>query len=287
MANIAQLVHRAAAHLETAAGEDARLEAEVLLAHATGIDRAHLLARLTDEASDLTQRTFDGLIARRVAREPLAYIIGHREFYGIDLVCREGALIPRPETELLVDLALEEIERRGNALRIIDVGAGSGAIAVAIAASATGVHVVASDTSDAALAVASKNVRRHDFESRISVHWYDLLDGAGTFDVIVANLPYVSAAEWETLQPEIRDHEPRAALVGGARGTEVIEELLEQAPQHLAPGGVLCAEIGETQAGHLLAVAGRFFPDARSYVMKDFAGKDRVLVIRREGEGIE
>jgi len=287
MANIAQLVHRAAAQLQAAAGADASLEAEVLLTHVMGIDRAHLLARLTDEASDSTQRNFDALIARRVAREPLAYIIGHREFYGIDLVCRAGALIPRPETELLVDLALEEIDRRGNALRIIDVGAGSGAIAVAIVASATGVHVVASDTSDAALAVASENVRRHDFESRISVHWYDLLDGAGTFDVIVANLPYVSAAEWETLQPEIRDHEPRAALVGGARGTEVVEELLEQAPQHLAPGGVLCAEIGETQAGHLLAVAGRFFPDARSYVMKDFAGKDRVLVIRREGEGIE
>jgi release factor glutamine methyltransferase len=281
----ADALYDAARHLHDAAGGDARLEAEVLFAHASGIDRSHVLARLHEPLSDADERMFSSLLARRIAREPLAYIVGHREFYGIEIICAPGALIPRPETEMLVDLALEEIERRGDGLRIIDVGTGSGAIAVAIAVNAPNARMVASDASDDALAIARRNIDAHDVRERVELRHTSLLDGAGVNDVMVANLPYVSAREWDDLEPEIREHEPRTSLVGGERGTEAIESLIRQAPGHLAPNGVLAAEIGETQAAELLSCARRFFPDARSYVMKDFAGRDRVLVIRREGDG--
>lgn len=286
MRTIAEAVHDAARRLREAAGEDARLEAEVLLAHAMRIERSHLLARLRDELPPGAKASFDGLVRQREAREPLAYIVGYREFYGMDIVCWDAVLIPRPETEMLVGLALEEIERRGDALRIIDVGTGSGAVAVAIAGHVPGVRIIAADASEDALAVAVKNIRAYNLESRVTVRHADVLDGAGVFDLIVANLPYVSDDEWQTLPPEIRGHEPREALVGGERGTEIIERLIAQAPAHLASGGVVAAEIGETQGDSLLAFARRFFPDAHAYVMKDLAGKDRILVIRREGEGI-
>ena len=215
---IAGLIHDAAARLDAARIGDARLEAEVLLAHVLGIDRAHLLARMDDAVDDDADARFHVLLTRRLGHEPLAYIVGQREFYGIDIACGPGALIPRPETEMLVEIALDEARRRGSGLRIVDVGTGSGAIAVAISANAAGARVTAIDASDAALALARRNVARAAVAKRVDLRVGDLLDGEGVFDVIVANLPYVSAADWEALAPEIREHEPRAALVGGARG---------------------------------------------------------------------
>ena len=280
---IAGLIHRVASQLTAASIDDARLEAEVLLASVLGIDRAHVLARLDDEVDAEASVRFDEVLVRRLAHEPLAYITGHREFYGIDIACRRGALIPRPETEMLVEIALDVIWRRGDALRIADVGTGSGAIAVAIVANAAGARVTAIDASEAALAVARDNAGRAGVAGRIDLCTGDLLEGAGVFDVLVVNLPYVSAAEWQELQPEIRDHEPREALVGGATGTEVIERLLRQAPAHLEPKGVLAVEMGHTQGARLLVTARACFPDAEACVIKDLAGLDRVLVVRRGG----
>jgi len=283
---IAEALHRASLSLRHAAGEDARLEAEVLLAHILRIDRSRLLARLPGQLSDRDASAFDALVVRRAAREPLAYLIGRREFYGISIACTPAVLIPRPETEMLVNLALEEVGRRGPALRIIDVGTGSGAIAIAIAVHAPLLHMTAADASVAALDVARGNARAHNVADRITLRHADLLEGAGVIDVIVANLPYIASDEWDALQPEIRLHEPREALLAGVAGTEAVERLVAQAPRHLAPGGVLAAEIGETQADRLLACARRTFPDAAACVMKDFAGSDRVLVIRREGNAV-
>ena len=281
--SIATAIHDAAARLAATSTDDARLEAAVLLAHVLGVGRAHLLARLDDALDPDASTRFAALVERRLAREPLAYIVGRREFYGVDIRCEPAALIPRPETEMLVDLALDEIRRRGDALRVVDVGAGSGAIAIAIAANAANVRVTAIDASPSALVLARHNAGRVDVADRVAIREGDLLDQADAFDVIVANLPYVSEAEWADLPPEIRDHEPRQALVGGKAGTETVERLLRSAPPHLAAGGILAVEIGATQGAALREVARACFPDAEPCVKKDLAGLDRVLLIRRTG----
>jgi release factor glutamine methyltransferase len=284
---VAEVIHAAVERLE-AEGidiDDARLETEVLLASALGIDRSHLLANLRDGVPDDAGSRFEQMLARRLEHEPLAYIVGHREFYGIDIACGPGALIPRPETEMLVDLALQEVRASGSGVRIVDVGTGSGAIAVAIAVHAPEVRVVGIEASEEALAVARRNVERYRLGERVAVQAGDLLEGTGVFDVIVANLPYVSEADWQTLAPEIREREPRLALVAGASGTEVVERLLDQAPTHLAPGGMLAAEIGDTQGARVLTAAHRCFPEAECCVMKDLGGRDRVLVVRTGSGG--
>lgn len=252
----------------------------MLLAHSLGIDRAHLLARLREPFEPMPALVFESLVMRRVQREPLAYITGSREFYGIEFACTRAALIPRPETELLVDLALAEIQERGDGWSVVDVGTGSGAIAVAIATGSVATHVVATDASLEALALARRNAERVGVADRIEFVQGDLLETRGAFDLIVANLPYVSEGEWQALAPELREWEPRNALVGGERGTEVIERLLEQAVAHLRPGGVLALEIGDTQGIHLAACARSCFPAADIRVRTDLAGLDRMLVVR-------
>ncbi len=267
--------------LRAAGIDDARLEAEVLLAHAARVDRAHVIAGLQEPLPDAVRAVYDALLARRLRREPLAYIVGHREFYGMQVACDARALIPRPETELLVDLALREIQSRPAALRIVDVGTGSGAIACAIARNAPTAAICATDASGVALDLAHENVRTLGIAGGVRLHKGDLLDGLGVFDVIVANLPYVSEAEFARAQPEVRQFEPRAALVPGPLGTEANERLLAEARAHLAAPGVLALEFGETQAAVLVARARQHFPGALVSVMKDLAGRERVLVVRR------
>jgi release factor glutamine methyltransferase len=278
--SIAEELARAQRALARIAGEDARVEAEVLLRHALGIDRAHLLARTVDALSKSQSAKFAALLARRLKREPLSYIVGTCDFYGVEILCTPAALIPRPETELLVEFALNEARRRHARVSVADVGTGSGAIASAICVNARGAHVTASDTSRDALALASANADRHDVGDRVRLIHTDLLDGLGAFDVIVANLPYVSAGEWATLEPEVRDHEPRAALVGGDSGLETIGRFLRDAPAHLATGGALAAEIGATQGAAVHAIAREAFPDALVCIEQDFAGLDRMLTVR-------
>lgn len=268
----------------TAAGidaNDARLEAEVLLGHALRANRARVLASLRDPLDGEAQATFAALIARRGAREPLAYITGEREFYGIAIACAPGVLIPRPESELLVEFAIEAC--RSGKTGVADVGTGSGCLAVAIAVNAPQARVTAIDASRDALAIARENVARHALGERVLLREGDMLAGDGVFDVIVANLPYVSEAEWATLAPEVRDFEPREALIGGERATEVIERLLALAPAHLAEDGVLALEIGATQGASVMAAASRAFPDASVCVRTDLAGLDRMVEVRRSG----
>ena len=277
---IAAALVRAENRLARIAGEEARIEAEVLLRQALGIDRAHLLARMTEVLSEATASAFDVLLARRLRREPLRYIVGSCEFYGVEIACTRAALIPRPETEMLVEFAIEASSRRGGIVRFADVGTGSGAIAVAIAANAPNATVVATDASADALALAATNVERYGIGDRVTLVKSDLLAGLGEFDVIVANLPYVSESEWIVLEPEVRDHEPKSALVGGATGLEIIERLLEAAPAHLSRGGALALEIGADQGAATTRLARERFPDASICVTKDLVGHDRVLEVR-------
>ena len=276
----ASAIAETAAQLRDARIDDAQLEAEVLLAYATGLTRTKLLARLTAALDESEIAAYGALIERRLRHEPLAYITGHREFYGIDTRCDHRALIPRPETEMLVDIALEELRERGDDLRILDVGTGTGAITVAITATNASARVTAVDASADTLALAAENVLAAGVSERVTLAKRDLLAGAGDFDVILANLPYISRDDWAALPPEIRDWEPREALVGGHRGTEVIEALLAAAPSHLAPLGVLALEIGAGQADSVIATARRCFPTATIHARKDLAGILRVVVVR-------
>ena len=280
MSTLARLLHGATKELQAAGIEDASLEAEVLLRHTLRLDRAHLYARLQEDLSPADQAAFRSLLARRLAHEPPAYIVGHREFYGLDFETTSAALIPRPETELLVDAALAHLRRRPVRPLIVDVGTGNGAIAVALAVHLPLAILLAVDLSREALAVAARNARRHGVEGRVSLLQADLLAPlARPADVIVANLPYVRSADWEALPPEIREHEPRLALDGGPGGLREIGRLLEQAPSRLAPGGSLLVELGPPQAAAALELARRRFPNACVRVLPDAAGLERVLSI--------
>jgi release factor glutamine methyltransferase len=283
---LAQWRHEATKELQAAGIEDARLEAEVLLRHTLHLDRAHLYARLQEGLSAEDQAVFRSLLARRLAHEPTAYIVGQREFYGLDLETTPAALIPRPETELLVEEAIARARLLGGQASrferplVADVGTGNGAIAVALAVHLPQAVLVAIDLSQQALALAIRNARRHGVESRISFLQADLLAPlARPADLIVANLPYVRSADWEALPPEIREHEPRAALDGGPDGLREIEGLLRQAPSYLRPGGSLLVELGPPQAAHALGLARRCFPSAAARILPDGAGLDRLLVI--------
>jgi release factor glutamine methyltransferase len=283
---LAQWRHEATKELQAAGIEDARLEAEVLLRHTLHLDRAHLYARLQEGLSAEDQAVFRSLLARRLAHEPTAYIVGQREFYGLDLETTPDALIPRPETELLVDEALR-LARSAQPETAVDVGTGCGAVAVALATHLpagrhglpqTIVHAV--DESERALALAARNVQRLGLAERVRLLHGDLLDPLPEpVDLIVANLPYVKTSDWQALPPEIRDHEPRSALDAGPAGMEALERLLRAAPRHLRPGGRLLAEIGWDQGERMREMAAQCFPGAQVEIEKDLAGLDRLLVV--------
>lgn len=284
---LGSVLHDAAERLQHAGIEDAQLEADVLLRHALGMDeeRAHMLALLHEPIDTAATARFEELLRRRLAHEPTAYIVGFREFYGIELACSPAALIPRPETELLVEIALDWLARLEPAAPrplIVDVGTGNGALAIALALNRPEARVVAIDTSADALRLARDNVERHGVGARVGLVRGDLLRPLGaSADLIVANLPYVSEGDWEDLAAEIRSHEPRAALVGGRGGTETIARLLAEAPARLKARSLLLCECGDLQADALRIEAVRALPEAWIEVRQDLAGLDRVLYVER------
>jgi release factor glutamine methyltransferase len=274
--------------------ETPRLDAELLLAHVLGWGRAQLLAEGRHSLTEAQDAMFRDLTARRAALEPVAYLIGHREFYGIDLIVDRRALMPRPETELLVELALSHARRRTNDQRpketeraslvvgrssfvVADVGTGTGAIAIVLAVHLLEARVVAIDISPEALALARQNVERHGLAGRVQLLQGDLLDPlAEPVDLIVSNPPYTILAE---IDEGVRRYEPHLALDGGADGLNVYRRLLSQAPARLQSGGAVLLEIGATQAAPVIALARRAFPNAAISVHRDLAGHDRVVVI--------
>ena len=276
------LISAARAIYRDTRSEDASLEAELLLCRALGIDRARLYQRLNDPLGD-SAGAFVTLVDRRRGHEPLAYILGRREFFGLGFEVSPAALIPRPETETLVEAVIDFANERfrGIPFVIADVGVGCGTIAVAVAEALPNARVVATDQSVEALTLASRNAETHGVAGRIEFRHGDLLDPlTEPVDVIAANLPYVTTADWERLPPEIRDNEPRAALDGGPDGLRIIERLLREARAYLRPNGALFAEIGDGQGEAASAIAKEVFAGAGVEIVHDLAGKDRVLVVR-------
>ena len=269
---------QAAARLEKANIEEARLDAEILLAHALGITRAQLHAHPQGQLSSAELANYRQLIERRARHEPVAYIVGHQEFYGLDLLVDSRVLIPRPETELLVEKAIETSQRQSV---VADVGTGSGAIAVSLAIHLPQVLVYATDASAGALEVAARNCRRHGVEDRVHLLLGHLLEPLPEpVDLTVANLPYVSQAEWAQLPPEINCYEPREALDGGLDGLDHIRRLLARAGEYLRPQGAILLEIGATQGEAVVALATCHFPVARVEIARDYAGLDRVVMVK-------
>jgi release factor glutamine methyltransferase len=275
---------RAVATLRFHRIDDPEIEAEVLLRHVLQLDRAYLFLRLPDQLTAEQEAEFQRLIERRLAHTPSAYLTGRREFYSMSFAVGPGVLIPRPETEHVVEAALELgaalLEERGRAT-LVDVGTGSGAIALAVARRLPGLRVLATDSSPAALAIADLNAKRLRLAGRVTFLPSDLLDPVrGPVELVAANLPYIPTAVWATLPPEIRDHEPRQALDGGPDGLRVIDRLLAQLPTHLTPGGAAILEIQYDQADALRALVAERLPGAAVEVRPDLAGHDRVAIIR-------
>ena len=260
---------------------DAALEAEVLLRHAMGVGRAEFFAALGDPVPGIQQEGADRLVERRATGEPLAYIVGSREFYGLDFLVNSNVLVPRQETELLVDQLLEFYASRPAATApvVADVGTGSGAIAVAIAVNLPGATVYATDSSRGALDVADANSRRHQVSNRVRLVHGDLLDALpGSVDAIVSNPPYLTTTELDGLEPELR-REPATALDGGADGLHVLGRLIRRAPEYIRRGGLIAVEIAPGQLGDVMQMARARFPGANVVYAKDLLGLPRVVAV--------
>ncbi|MGH6896081.1 MAG: peptide chain release factor N(5)-glutamine methyltransferase [Geminicoccaceae bacterium] len=277
----ADMVARIAARLAAAGIEDARAEAWLLLATATGRERAELMAG-TAAALDAAQAArLEELVRRRVAREPIAYILGEKEFWSLTFEIDPAVLIPRPETETVVAAVLDAINERRAALRLLDLGTGSGCLLLALLSelpNATGLGI---DASAAALTLAARNAARLGLAGRATFRrgrWGEGLEGH--FDVIVGNPPYVAESEWPRLQPEIREFEPRAALVAGADGLDAYRALASDCARLLSRDGLCALEIGRGQGDAVAGILGRhgLKVTARHH---DLAGIERCLIARR------
>jgi len=255
--------------------EDASLEGEILLRHALKIDRARLYSDFDRELGDDQKDRFWNLVQRRVSGEPTAYITGHREFYGLDFYIDHRVLIPRPETELLVEKALELAQAR-TMVAVADIGTGCGAIAISLARHLPRLKIYASDVSAGALEVARINCQKHGVVDRIQLRQGDMLEPLPEpVDLIMANLPYVTGEEIS--RSALADFEPLIALDGGADGLDKIKRLCEQATDKLSHDGCILLEIGLGQGRPVVGLIHRHFPSASAEVIPDLQGIERVV----------
>lgn len=264
-----------------------RLSAELLLCHVLGLKRIELYTLYDRVVQQPQLGQLRELVKRAAEHEPIAYLVGRCEFYSLSLKITPDCLIPRPETELLVEKAVEFLRRRPAPRRALDLCTGSGCIAAAVAKNCKDLHVTAVDISEAALAVAAENVRTYNLEESVQLLCGDLYEplieelDQPRFDVIVSNPPYVSDSEYELLPPNVKNYEPRSALWGGSDGLDIHRRILEKAGHFLKPDGALMLEIGHEQGPavkEMLEKSGLF---SSVEIFKDLAQKDRLAVGRR------
>jgi len=279
--NLKEALYKAESIIASQHIADARNEAELLLMHFLGIGKAELYTRLQELTSPSEVEGFWYLVQHRCHHEPTAYILKQCQFYGIDFYIDSRALIPRPESELLVEGALEFIRQRFPSeipSSIADVGTGSGALAIVVALHQPQAEIYAIDVSAAALEVARMNCSKHGVEKHVHLLLGDMLQPLPKpVDIILANLPYVKESELPQLSPEIKNFEPIIALAGGRDGLEKVRQLLPQAKQKLLPGGLILLEIGQGQGPVATALVKDYFPTAKIDLIPDLGGIDRVV----------
>lgn len=305
--DVQKLLKEGIARLNSANVPSSSLAAELVLMHALGRDRTWLYAH-SDETIDLSlAQKYFALVSRRISGEPTQYIIGKQEFWGLEFEVTPAVLIPRPETEHLIEVALDRFtSKRNSPLRIADVGTGSGCIAVALAKGFPQAKIIATDISPTALEVAKRNAQRNEAAASIEFVETDLLGTlfhksqvtshksqleshqspvtdhqSRLFDLIVSNPPYVARNEAQTLQREVRDHEPEIALFGGETGVEIYGRLIDQAEKLLAPGGVLILELGYGAAEEVREIIDKRRTWQNISITNDLAGIPRVLAAQR------
>lgn len=279
-----ELLDTAVEVLRSAGVTEARLDAELMLAHATGLTRERILTTVTPAVDAHSCERFQSMVARRAAREPLAYILGRREFYSLELEVTTAVLIPRPETETVVDAALDFLTKRP-AARVLDIGTGSGALAIAVATNSQQASIVAIDISVEALEVARRNIDSHHLNHRIQLqhaNCFNPINGGslGRFDLVVSNPPYITEAEIGQLQPEIINYEPKLALKAGRDGLLFYRRIAAGLDRHLVDDGCAIVESGDGQSE---AIAEIFLKQGftRIRVQPDLAGTPRLLRIMR------
>jgi len=274
---VLEVLQATTAYLKKHNVENPRLNAEHLMAHALGRRRIELYLEFERELTETELRPLRELVKRRSQGEPLQHLLGTVEFCGFTFLCDTRAMVPRPETEQLVELVESRIENRGS--RIVDVGTGSGVIALSLAAKFPETKVLAVDVSDDALGLAQENAAMLNLSARVRFLKSRLLENVeGAFDLIVANLPYISTQDRHTLSREVL-HDPEVALFAGKRGDELMRELIDQAPTRLRPGGLLALEIGLGQSEALLsALAEKNYRDICS--KNDYTGVTRFIFAR-------
>ncbi|MBS0202954.1 MAG: peptide chain release factor N(5)-glutamine methyltransferase [Planctomycetes bacterium] len=280
-------------HLKKHGSDTPRLDAEILLAHARGCKRIQLYTAYDETLTDTVRATMRELVQRRAQAEPVAYLVGHREFFSLDFRVTRDVLIPRPDTETLVLEIIDGIKQLSasraaasdaSPIRVIDLCTGSGCVAISVAkhalTSKLNIQVVATDISPAALAIARENATKHGIQDQIEFLEGDLFGALSSdrrFDIIASNPPYIATAEIDTLDPEVAKHEPRLALDGGKTGFDIIDRLIAAAPQHAAPNALFLMELSPEQADpaqQRLVTAGRY---SDITARKDLSLQPRVL----------
>jgi release factor glutamine methyltransferase len=263
---------------------DAFVEAELLLGHVLGMSKTQLHTEPERVLTSSETKHLRSLVQRRLDHEPAAYILGHCEFYGIDFYIDYHTFIPRPETELLVEKAVElahRISHRGKRITISDIGTGCGAIAISLALALPQAKIYATDISIQALQVAGMNCRRHAVSSQVELLQGNLLEPLSEpVDMIVANLPYIKDCEFKDLSPEIINFEPTTALAGGKEGLDKIQQILQQMPGKLNCGGCFLLEIGQGQGEMVTLLIKSYFPQASIELISDLGDIERVVKVR-------
>ena len=278
--NVKENLHITSQELMKTGSPDAKLEAEVLLRHVLKIDRATMFRDLEENLSEDNVTNIASLVKRRIQKAPLAYITGIKEFYGLMFEVSEGVLIPRPETELLVETAITKAKLlKKNEINIVDVGTGSGAIAVSLAVNIPNSNVIAIDLSKSALEIADENRRTHGMYSRIKLRLGNLLEPVTeNIDILVSNPPYIRKDRLHSLQEEVLK-EPRLALDGGEDGLRLIAELLSQARERMDSRSIILFEIDSDQGIEASKISKNTFPLGDVSVLKDLNNDDRAVLI--------